>query len=239
MALGKPHLLPEKWYVFALLLGLASATVLICWWSTDRVGEQEYRYMIRVSVRCSWPILLLVLVGSSARRLWPGEASSWLLRNRKFIGLAFSAAMVWQVLFIGLLIGTGAPLFPPGLSSIFIASDMVAYAILLAMTATSFDALKLRMLPSHWRFLHATGIYYIWFIYTYSWCAGMYFARQSLLDFAGYSLLFLSAIAAGGLRFSAWRAGGLRRVQSIGTGQIYSKSATVPSKGTPRISSNG
>ena len=199
-----PAPLREGWGLFSLLVIIASIVVSGCWFITDLSGEQEYRHMIRVSVRCSLPLLLMAFAASALKRLWPGAASAWLVRNRKYIGVAFSAVMLWQILFIVLLISTGAPLFPPGPAAMFIVSDLVGYTLLLLMTATSFGMFSRRMSPVAWKRLHLTGIYYIWVIYLYSFPIGIYFSRDNHMEVAGYGFLFLVTLAAGILRLLAW-----------------------------------
>ncbi|MCY3751888.1 MAG: hypothetical protein OXG54_10885 [Gammaproteobacteria bacterium] len=194
----------ERWGLFSLLVFIASIVVAGCWFITDLFGEQEYRHMIRVSVRCSLPLLLMAFAASALKRLWPGEASAWLVRNRKYVGLAFSAVMLWQILFIVLLVSTGAPLFPPGPAALFIVSDLIGYTLLLSMTITSFEVFRQRMSPVAWKRLHRTGIYYIWVIYLYSFPIGIYFSRHDNLEIAGYGFLFLVTLAAGLLRLLAW-----------------------------------
>ena len=137
--------LRERWGLFSLLVFIASLVVLACWFITDLSGEQEYRHMIRVSVRCSLPLFIMAFTASALSRLWPGDVSSWMVRNRKYSGLAFSAVMLWQILFIVLLISTGARLFPPGPAALFIVSDLIGYTLLLSMTVTSFEMAGRRM----------------------------------------------------------------------------------------------
>lgn len=196
--------LNERWGLFSLLVFIASIVVLACWFITDLSGEQEYRHMIRVSVRCSLPLLIMAFTASALNRLWPGEPSAWLLRNRKYLGLAFSAVMLWQILFIVLLISTGASLFPPGPAAMFIVSDLIGYTLLLSMTVTSFEMFRNRMSPVAWKRLHRTGIYYIWVIYLYSFPIGIYFSRDDHMEVAGYGFLFFITLAAGILRLLAW-----------------------------------
>lgn len=198
------YLSVEKWDLFFLIVGIASLGVLICWAITEHVGEQQYRYMIRISVRCAWPILLLAFVASSVRQLWPGAVSNWLLRNRKYVGLAFSAVMLWQVYFIVLLYAIAEEVFPPGIGQWFLYSDLLGYTLLLAMSVTSFDRIKAKVKPRAWRNLHKTGIYYIWFIYFYTYAIGVVYPRET--GTLVYSLFFLSALAGGLLRFSAFLA---------------------------------
>ena len=199
-----PAPLREGWGLFSLLVCIASLMVLVCWFITDLSGEREYRHMIRVSVRCSLPLLIMAFTASALTRLWPGEASAWMVRNRRYVGLAFSAVMLWQILFIVLLISTGAKLFPPGPAALFIVSDLIGYTLLLSMTVTSFEMARNRMSTVAWKRLHRTGIYYIWAIYLYSFPIGMYFSRDNHIEVAGYGFLFFVTFASGILRLLAW-----------------------------------
>ena len=56
--------------------------------------------MIELSVRCAVPLLFVAFAASSVNVLFPGLFGRWILRNRKFIGLSFAAAMAWQLFFI-------------------------------------------------------------------------------------------------------------------------------------------
>lgn len=195
----------ERWVLFSLIIVLASALELICWLFTDLSGEEEYRHMIRVSVRLAWPMLIIVFVTSALGSLWPGTATTWLGRNRKYIGLAFSAVMLWQIFFIILLMRTGANIFPPGPAVLIIVSDLIGYTLLLLMTLTSFEYIKRRLSFPAWKRLHKIGVYYIWAIYLYSFPIGIYFSRNVPEAVVGYSILFLITLGAGGFRLVAWK----------------------------------
>jgi methionine sulfoxide reductase heme-binding subunit len=192
----------QGWSLFVLLTLAGSAVVIVFWVLTSLTGEAQFRHMIGVSVLSSFPLLLLTFIASAAARGWRVPLTTWLLRNRKFFGLAFSAVMLWQILFIERLIAVGGRIFPPGLGTYFIVSDLIGYTFLLAMTVTSFDPVRSRMSRRAWTRLHRIGIYYVWFIYAYSFLLGAYFThgRTAL----GYAVLSVVAWAAAGLRGWAW-----------------------------------
>ena len=52
--------------------------------------------MIGYSVRLAVPFIYLVVAASALPVVFPGAGSTWLLRNRKYIGLCFAVAMAWQ-----------------------------------------------------------------------------------------------------------------------------------------------
>ena len=119
--------------------------------------------MIRTSVRLAAPWVLLAFAASSLRALFPNPFTLWLLRNRRIFGLCFAAGMGWQLVFIAwMLIGHWdfylETIHPAG----GLPSRIVAYAILLAMTVTSFEGPRRRIGPKAWRILHKVGIYAMW-----------------------------------------------------------------------------
>ena len=182
----------EKWGLFWLITLVGSLAILALWVSSPLVGEQEYRHMIRMSVRVSWPILCVVFMASAVTKLWPGQRSQWFMINRRYIGLSFSAVMLWQIFFIVCLLRSGAQLFPPGIATLFIVSDILGYTLLLLMTVTSFSRFQIKISRLTWKRLHTFGLYYIWFIYFYSFPLGFYFSEKSYLKFQ-YSMFMVSA----------------------------------------------
>jgi len=56
--------------------------------------------MIQMSVRCTIPLLYLVFVAAALNILMPTTFSRWLLRNRRYVGLAYAASVGWQLFFI-------------------------------------------------------------------------------------------------------------------------------------------
>lgn len=203
----------EKWNLYFLIVAIASVVILAFWSTTWLVGELQYRYMIRISVRVAFPILLLAFISSALQQLWPGEASNWLLRNRKYVGLAFFTVMLWQVYFILLLYSIDVELFPHEFGQVFLYSDLVGYSLLLLMSVTSFDRVKEKVNPRSWKILHKTGIYYVWFIFFYSYLLGMFFPEET--GVLVYSLFFLSALAGGLLRFCAYWAKRKKPLQEV------------------------
>ncbi len=93
----------------------------------------------------------------------PQQFSTWLLRNRRYVGLSFAAGFGWQAVFIAVLLGLHGDYYETVLHDTgeFI-TRMFAYALLLALTVTSFFPVRRAMDPRHWRLLHLVGIWYFW-----------------------------------------------------------------------------
>jgi DMSO/TMAO reductase YedYZ heme-binding membrane subunit len=81
-----------------------------------------------------------------------------------------------------------------------------AYLVMFAMVATSNDA-SVRRLGRNWLRLHALGVYWLWFVFAFSY-AGRTFGGNP-----GFAPLFAAAVAALALRIAAARARRPRRKQ--------------------------
>ena len=138
----------EGWALFAWVMGLTSVAVLLLATTVDLSTGPGVVSMIRTSVRLSAPWVILAFAASSLLALFPGELTRWLMRNRRMLGLCFAACMGWQLVFITwMLVGHWdfylETIHPAG----GLPSRLIAYAILLAMTVTSFAAPRRRLGP--------------------------------------------------------------------------------------------
>jgi DMSO/TMAO reductase YedYZ heme-binding membrane subunit len=119
--------------------------------------------MIRLSVQLASPWIYFAFVATALGQLFPSSFSSWLLRNRRYIGLSFAAGFGWQAVFIVALLVLHGDYYATTLhdSAEFI-TRMLSYTLLLALTVTSFFPVRRAMDPRHWRLLHWVGIWYFW-----------------------------------------------------------------------------
>ena len=119
--------------------------------------------LIIPSVHFASPWIFVAFVTSPLVQLFPGSMSKWLARNRRYVGLSFAAGFGWQAVFIAILLVLHAPYYWEELhNSIDLLLRMASYIFLLAMTITSFFAVRRTMRPAHWRWLHWVGIWYFW-----------------------------------------------------------------------------
>jgi sulfoxide reductase heme-binding subunit YedZ len=119
--------------------------------------------MIRLSVQLASPWVFLAFVATPMSQLFPGNWSTWLLRNRRYLGLSFAAGFGWQAVFIGLLLTLHNAYYWEELhNDIDLLLRMASYVYLFALTITSFFPVRRRMRPEHWRWLHLVGIWYFW-----------------------------------------------------------------------------
>jgi sulfoxide reductase heme-binding subunit YedZ len=83
------------WYLFWTVTAPISIAVLVAAVTADLSSGEGVSSLVQFSVRCAVPLLLLVFAASSIQVLFPGSFARWLLRNRKYLGLGFAAAMAW------------------------------------------------------------------------------------------------------------------------------------------------
>ena len=152
------------WPLLYWIVGINSAAVIAYMLTQDLSEPVGVSEMIQMTVRCSVPLLYLAFAASAMKVLFPSKFTRWLLRNRRSIGLSYAAAMAWQGFFI-LWMWTGH--WEYYTEEVYSLEDILfqgpGYLIIFAMTMTSFLPVRRRMNPMHWRVLHKTGIYFLWF----------------------------------------------------------------------------
>jgi DMSO/TMAO reductase YedYZ heme-binding membrane subunit len=182
------------------LVGVASAALLALQLAVVASGgtdEAGLRLLVRVSARASFAIFLLVFVARPARFFWPGAFTRWLMRNRRQLGVSFAIAHflhLGDIALLALLLGDGFELQP-----VTLYGGGLAYVLLAAMTATSFDRSARWLGPRRWKLLHRAGLYWLWFIFAQSYTFGA-------LEKPGSVPFALAVWGALALRIAAWRA---------------------------------
>jgi len=160
--------------------------------------------MIQCTVRVSVPFIFVAFAASSMPRFVPAPFRKWLMRNRRYFGLAFAAGFAWQMFFI-LWLAIGHPEYYATevftTVSDFIIYRLGPYLFLVAMTITSFFPVRKKMNRKVWRALHWTGIYYLWYDIelTYWYEVNLYEDRQ-IIDYIYVTLGGLAYLA----RVSEW-----------------------------------
>lgn len=157
------HPLLNGWPLFGVIAGLSVAIILAGLAITGTSTPEATVAMIRLSVQLASPWIYLAFVATALGQLFPSNFASWLLRNRRYVGLAFAAGFVWQAVFIVVLLALHGDYYATVLhdTAEFI-TRMLSYALLLALTVTSFFPVRRAMDPRHWRLLHRVGIWYFW-----------------------------------------------------------------------------
>jgi DMSO/TMAO reductase YedYZ heme-binding membrane subunit len=125
----------------------------------DGYNEAWIRFVIRLTARFSLALFSAAFLASAVRRVSKNEATAWLRRNRRYLGLAFAASHTIHLAAIGALAKTGA--------EFDIATRVVGgigYVFIALLTATSNDR-SVALLGRNWQRLHTAGVYYLWFVF--------------------------------------------------------------------------
>lgn len=141
----------------ALLLLLAGVTFLEAASLTDGL-----RAVIRLTARTSLVLFLLAFSASSLARLFPGAMTGWLLQNRRYVGLSFAFSHAIHFAAIVALARTDYETFHRLTNIVTYLGGGLAYVFIVLMVLTSFDRTAALLGHRSWRWLHVTGMWYLW-----------------------------------------------------------------------------
>jgi DMSO/TMAO reductase YedYZ heme-binding membrane subunit len=197
------HKAINQWSLFWLISIPMSSVMIIEMMGIDLSVASNVSHMIAFSVRFAVPCIFLVVAISSLQILFPGPVPMWLLRNRKYIGMCFAVAMVWQGFFIFLMSNFHRDFY---YDEVFYLRDELegstGYIFLTAMVLTSFQFGRKYLNSRQWKLLHTVGLYYL-FAYPFSvyWWNLSYYPDPQPIDYVFYwggFLAFTTRIAAWG-----------------------------------------
>jgi DMSO/TMAO reductase YedYZ heme-binding membrane subunit len=172
----------------ALLVAMIVATV---------PGEvNALRTIIRATARSSVALFLLAFTASAAFLFWPGAFTRWQRSNRRYLGVSFALSHFVHLGAILVLRAT-APEEMTGTPTATWVLGGVAYVLIAAMTATSFDRAAQALGRRAWSILHTTGVYYVWIVF-----ANSYVSRAVMMP--EYIVPALAVVAALALRVAAF-----------------------------------
>jgi DMSO/TMAO reductase YedYZ heme-binding membrane subunit len=151
----------EGWRLLAALA--LSLVVLSLWIASMRQFEIEgVRMVIRFTARSSLLLFCLAFSAAALARLWPNGWTRWQHRNRRYLGLSFAASHAIHAAAIILFANMDPVGFAAATSPVSYIFGGIGYAVIIAMSATSFDRTAALIGPRAWRTLHLAGGYYLW-----------------------------------------------------------------------------
>ena len=152
-------------WVGASELLLLSALLMV-----SKADPEGLHQAMRISAEISAGIFLIVFVASSLHRSIRSRWTAALLRERRYIGLSFALSMAIHLAAIFLAYLRTPGTMPP-VDTIFYAGAL-GYAFTAALAFTSSDRAVQCLGPKRWRWLHAVGSYYLWFIFMTTYALG-------------------------------------------------------------------
>jgi DMSO/TMAO reductase YedYZ heme-binding membrane subunit len=152
----------EGWRLLAVLT--LSLIALSLWIASMRQFEVEgVRMVIRFTARSSLVLFCLAFGAAALARLWPNAWTRWQRRNRRYLGLSFAASHAIHAVAIVVFAKMDPAGFAEATSPASYIFGGIGYAVIIAMSATSFDRTAALIGPRAWRALHLAGGYYLWF----------------------------------------------------------------------------
>lgn len=172
----------EGWALVGwVALAVAAVTVWIL--ATHGREAEGLRQLIRATARISGTCFLGAFLAAPLCRLRPNPATAWLLRNRRGLGVSVGVSHVMHGLAIVAFVRLTGHETPTG----SLVAALLAYLLLAAMVATSFDTTAGWLGRRAWSRLHRTGLYYLWLVFGFT-----FFGTATAGDAvsAGFALLY-------------------------------------------------
>lgn len=152
------------------LFGVSSALVVVM--SAAAIALQPdliegLRSAIRATARTSFVLFLMAFTASAFAVLVPSPLSKALVRERRFVGLAFAFSHLVHAVLI-YAYGQLNTAFWPARSVVDNIPGSTAYAFILLMALTSFKGPARVLGPKAWKALHVTGLWVIVAVFAFS-----------------------------------------------------------------------
>ncbi|WP_430650104.1 hypothetical protein [Bradyrhizobium guangzhouense] len=159
--ISRRHTWFEGWRLLAVLT--LSLLALSFWIASMRQFEVEgVRVVIRFTARSSLLLFCLAFGAAALARLWPNAWTRWQRRNRRYLGLSFAVSHAIHAVAIVVFARMDPAGFAEATSPASYIFGGIGYAMIMAMSATSFDCTAALIGPRAWRTLHLVGGYYLW-----------------------------------------------------------------------------
>lgn len=157
----------EGWRLFWV------ATILLCvmagaFLAAEGVGTEGYRLAIRATARTSLMFFLAAFIASTMVRLAPSPFSSWLKRNRRYLGLSFAMSHFVHLCAILALATFDPATFATLSTKASIIAGSTGYIAIALLAATSFNRMVSWLGVNLWQSIHTAGSWFIWvsFVFT-------------------------------------------------------------------------
>jgi hypothetical protein len=170
--------------IAAVAVGAMVALIL----ALHGAGEAGLRVAVRATARSSALLFVCAFLASALHRVLRNDTSAWLLRNRRYLGVSFAASHTWH---LGLILALGR-VTEESYDALTLAGGGLAYVFIAAMTATSFDRTAGWLGRARWRALHTIGVYYIWYIFAFTFLGS---ASVSPISAGFFALMLVALIA--------------------------------------------
>ena len=151
----------KNFAVFFLVLTVVGVPMLVIL-APDARDETNLGLTLRITARLAFLLYIAVFVTRPLQQLVQAPFTQSMLRNRRYIGIGFSAVMTAHLVLISWLLLFVAG---QGRSLASLVPGMITYAFVFLMLLTSFDGPAQALGSKNWRRLHKAGLYWIGIIF--------------------------------------------------------------------------
>ncbi|MCU0535660.1 MAG: hypothetical protein MUD14_17355 [Hydrococcus sp. Prado102] len=157
----------NKWkivYVAVAMSAVLSAIALTMY----GIEKKGIIHWLDATGRAGTITFIAAFIASPLHKLFPNSLSRWLLKNRRFLGIAFGfqhlvfhlPAVIWF-----------CAIAPVPIDAIV--TGGLGFIILIPMLITSFNAPMKWLGSRNWKILHKTGMFYLMFVFIISYFPGI------------------------------------------------------------------
>lgn len=150
-----------QWWVFFVL---ATAVTTVAWLTGAEGGFSvaAIRHVVRLTAQTSLVLFCTAFASSALVQQWPNGITRFVRRNRRQIGVSFAFSHAVHAIALVAFAQVSPAQFREATDPAMFIVGGLAYAFIIAMTATSFDRTARWLGPRAWRVLHTLGAYDIW-----------------------------------------------------------------------------
>lgn len=181
----------ERWAIFGWLATaqLAGTGALFAVFGT---GVDGVRAWVLATAWISASLFLLAFAARPLRQFVRSDATGALLRNRRHVGVSGAFAHFLHLIAIVWLLNGFAH---PGEDAVDVPTLIgggLGFAFYFSLALTSSDAAVRALGRRNWKRLHTTGMYYVWFIFAFTFLGGAVSEGNAVS--ASFLLLFAAVI---------------------------------------------
>ncbi|MGV8917212.1 MAG: hypothetical protein ACOH2R_05340 [Pseudomonas sp.] len=185
---------PLFWLLSALVVAMTAIIILITPDSVDGIREA-----IRATARTSLALFLAAFLASSLAILVPGPMTKALVRERRFLGLAFAFSHFVHAIVIYSYWKLAPDLLMAGRTWASSAPGTVGYVFIILLSLTSFKATTRMIGAKAWKVLHTTGMWVLAGVFALSFFKRIPMSYWYAIPFA---IVFCAAVLRGVARLA-------------------------------------
>jgi methionine sulfoxide reductase heme-binding subunit len=145
-----------------LLIALALGAAVLAILYRGQTDVEAIRLAVRQTARFSLILFLAAFCASALHKLWPGDTTAWLVRNRRWFGLGFAFSHLLHAIVLIMFLGADPVTFWSMVKTPNLVLGGTGYLFIALLAATSFDGAVRALGAARWKSLHSIAVWIIW-----------------------------------------------------------------------------